>query len=428
MLEKIDLHEPFVMAAQLKSQRDKFKNGKPEEVDMAKKLSDEAIDLSARSAYFFKVAARELTLRQLAMAQSRFLYLVLVADTNQLDQACATAIAKAKACTGAETALVQLFPALANGDQSTLRADVSPLGWSWAPTKSGDLYASDPDFVLKVVRNRLVNPDTQKTIDEATAELNKLNVPLPNNLATLSPADQATTLKNLRGPARTAAVNNAAPALGLDVTRTADLQNLQQKLQALDAGDLKTRVDQTGAERNRADNDRKAATANNKDQLEAEFQRLDKIFDDARKAYSKAKEPLTQQVDRVNAEINRDRALVRNYVEWGGDDAVRSQGKNPNNLSPQQKLKACEDGMNAEVQRLGGDNELKEAAKYGRFARNTVREKLDALRVWVEYRDTALRNNATYKVGVPPNPVGELLLNLMKFQQAEARVALDQAH
>src|SRR5262249_43133112 len=42
MVEKIELHDPFAMAQQLKSQRDKFAKGTPEEADMASKLSDEA--------------------------------------------------------------------------------------------------------------------------------------------------------------------------------------------------------------------------------------------------------------------------------------------------------------------------------------------------------------------------------------------------
>ena len=90
MIEQIQLHDPMAMAQHIKTQRDKLKQGTPEDKEAAEKLSDDAIDLSARSAYFFKHACRELTVRQLAQAQSRFLYIVLAADPNDLDQACLT--------------------------------------------------------------------------------------------------------------------------------------------------------------------------------------------------------------------------------------------------------------------------------------------------------------------------------------------------
>lgn len=426
MIEQIQLHDPLAMAQQLKNQRDSLKNGSPEDKEAAEKLSDEAIDLSARSAYFFKVACKELTVRQLAQAQSRFLYMVLAADPDGVDRACQDAIAKAKAATAAETRLGQLYPELLNNDQRTIIADLTPLGW---PGKAVDDYLRlDPDFLLKVARDRLVAPLTQRGIDEALAGLQKLNVPPPNLPNTLDPEARKKALATALSNAEAQAVRQTATGLGLDLDRTVELQNLQLQLQQIDNGPLKTRADEASQDRLQARNALNNANDENRNELQTEFDRLDREWTQARNAVNNAKNPITKRIDEINEEIGIAKTQATTFLNWGGDEKLRSLGKNPANLSPAQKLKACDEAVVAEYNHLGGDTELARAKPYGQVLRRTPGEKLAFLKAWIEFRDNALRNNALYKLGLSPAPGDLITTNLKQYKDELARANLDATH
>jgi hypothetical protein len=182
---------------------------------MADKLSDESIDLSARSAYFFKAASKELTIRQLMLAQNEYLHIVLCADPTKLDAAVSQVIAKVQAHTRAQTALIQMFNRLP-GDESQLLADIKPLGWSWQPGKNFDLFAVNPELLLKIVTKRLLQPQKKAEKDKLLDDLKRRGIPPPPDLASLTITDQCVRLDQLISAADQPKFRARAQQLKLD--------------------------------------------------------------------------------------------------------------------------------------------------------------------------------------------------------------------
>jgi hypothetical protein len=224
MVARINLHDPAAMARKVKAQRDALKGPGhgADEGAMADKLSDESIDLSARSAYFFKVASKELTIRQLMQAQNEYLHIVLCADQANLDAAVSQVIAKVQANSRAQTALIQMFNGLP-GDESQLLADIDPLGWSWQPGKNFDLFAVNPQLLLKIVTKRLLEPKKQAERDQLLADLKQRGIAPPPNLASLTIRDQGVALTHLIVAADKPKVCARAQELKLDPAKQADL-------------------------------------------------------------------------------------------------------------------------------------------------------------------------------------------------------------
>jgi hypothetical protein len=429
MVRKIDLHDPFATANHVKDTRDKLKDPTkhdPFEVEQAGKLSDEALDLSAKSAYFFKVAAKELTLRQMIQAQSRYMYKVLAAaNQKELDQAVAWAIAKAQAASTSENQLIKMFPKLP-GEQTQLLAAVTPLGWIWSPTKTGDMFINDPDLVLKIIQNQLVEPSVAARTKAATAKLNQLQAPLPSNLASLSPYDQMVELEKAVAAPGEAAVKSTAALMGLDLDRTNDLKAINDQLEAIDNGPLKDAATKATEKRTAAKKNLDSATDANRSQLQAEFNRLDREWTDAMNAVNNATAPFIKKRDEITTERGEHKEKISNYLELGGDETIKAAGKNPAKMLPQEKFAAIDEALTAEFNKLGGEAELKKAAAYGKVnLQKTPRYKLETLNCWFEFRDNALKDNMIYKVGLAPNPNSGLQTLLGNFKQALAWADLD---
>jgi hypothetical protein len=163
-------------------------------------------------------------------AQTEYLHLVLCADPANLDAAVRQVIAKVQANTRAETALIQRFPKLP-GDESQLLADINPLGWSWKPGKNFDLFAVNPELVLKIVTKRLLEPNKKAERDQLLADLNRRGITPPSDLASLTPRDQVVRLSQLISADEAPKIRARALKLGLSPDEFHDKQKVLTDLE-----------------------------------------------------------------------------------------------------------------------------------------------------------------------------------------------------